>query len=292
MSRVSFALTIAVLFVAVVALSIFALHELFVSGPGNEGSAETTQGRTQATQTTEETAAYGEETTALDETTALEETTAVQAPQGTPTSSTARIVCLRADQGASPPPNSTEVLNDDVLTRVLTPKVAAHPDGVHYRIDNHLGKKTTYTSDPGRENFVVLDLPKGISKHVEEFRPGLAEFQCDPTGEFNPHETARAHFEVVVGDSGYKSLELECKPGATPSFSAAADLGGYAGSHPVAHAREQFSERLKEGDVVEEAAYPEEPQPRPVRVVRNGDVVATIEYEASGYYETYCQGQF
>ena len=95
-----------------------------------------------------------------------------------------------------------------------------------------------------------------------------------------------------MGESGYKSLELECKPGATPSFSAAADLGGYAGSHPVAHAREQFSERLKEGDVVEEAAYPEEPQPRPVRVVRNGDVVATIEYEASGYYETYCQGQF
>ena len=67
MSRISFAVTILVLFCAVVALSVFALQMLFVSGPGNEGSTEATQGRTQATQTTEETTAYGEETTAYQE---------------------------------------------------------------------------------------------------------------------------------------------------------------------------------------------------------------------------------
>jgi hypothetical protein len=82
-----------------------------------------------------------------EETTTLEETTTFQVAEGTRTSSTVRIVCLRADQGASPPTQSTEALNRGVLTRVLTPKVAAHPDGVHYRIDNRLGKATTYTSD-------------------------------------------------------------------------------------------------------------------------------------------------
>ena len=74
MSRISFAVTILVLFCAVVALSVFALQMLFVSGPGNEGSTEATQGRTQATQTTEETTAYGEETTAYYQ----EETTVLQ----------------------------------------------------------------------------------------------------------------------------------------------------------------------------------------------------------------------
>jgi hypothetical protein len=83
-SRISFAVTILVLFCAVVALSVFALQMLFVSGPGNEGSTEATQGRTQATKTTEETTvleettAYGEETTAYgEETTAYQEETTV-----------------------------------------------------------------------------------------------------------------------------------------------------------------------------------------------------------------------
>jgi hypothetical protein len=43
MSRLSFALTIAVLFGAVVVLSIFAFQKLFVSGPGNEDFAEATE---------------------------------------------------------------------------------------------------------------------------------------------------------------------------------------------------------------------------------------------------------
>ena len=67
MSRLSFALTIAVLVCAVVVLSVFALQKLLVSGSGNEGSAgQATEETTQATETTEETTAYlKEETTAL-----------------------------------------------------------------------------------------------------------------------------------------------------------------------------------------------------------------------------------
>ncbi len=55
MSRLSFALTIAVLFGAVVVLSAFAFRTLLASGPGNEDQAEATQEMTQADETTEET---------------------------------------------------------------------------------------------------------------------------------------------------------------------------------------------------------------------------------------------
>ena len=122
--------------------------------------------------TTEETIIAGEESTQATETT--EETTAFQAPEGTPTSSTARIVCLRADQGASPPTKSTEAVNRGVFTRVLTPKVAARSDGVHYRIDNRLGKAPTYTSDPTRQPFVEIPIPKGVSHRAELFPLALA----------------------------------------------------------------------------------------------------------------------
>ena len=54
-SRLSFALTMAVLFGAIVVLSAFALQNLFVSAPGNEDFAEATEEMTQATETTEET---------------------------------------------------------------------------------------------------------------------------------------------------------------------------------------------------------------------------------------------
>jgi len=71
MSRLSFALTIAALFGAIVVLSAFALHSLFASDPGKEDFAEETEEMTQANETTEE-------TTALEETTSLEETTGLQ----------------------------------------------------------------------------------------------------------------------------------------------------------------------------------------------------------------------
>jgi hypothetical protein len=245
------------------------------------------QGHTQATKK-EQTHSPG--ATASEETTALEETTAFQAPEGTRPSSTARIACLRAEQGASsPPPQSTETLNGTSLTLVLTPKVAAHPDGVHIQMDNRLGKSAYYFTEPNNAAWNV-PIPKGKSNQVAVLPPGTAKINCSLPGDL---EYKYAYFEVVEGDSGYKSLDLECKPGATPSFAASADVGGYTGSHPVEQARENFSRnlKLKEGDVVEEAGYPQGPDPKPVRVVRNGKVVATIDYDPSGYYATYCDGQ-
>jgi hypothetical protein len=106
-----------------------------------------------------------------------------------------------------------------------------------------------------------------------------------------------AYFEIVVGDSSYKSTELDCKKGAK-QMGTALGVSVPVGAKPkkfdpIERAREQYSRRLEEGDVVEEASYPEAPGPRPVRVVRDGKVVATIAYGRwGGYEEGYCQGQF
>jgi hypothetical protein len=131
---------------------------------------------------------------------------------------------------------------------------------------------------------------KGITNDVIEAPPGTAELQCIPeTYDFT--NLKYAYFEIVVGDSGYKSTELECEPGAAPMGGSGANIGGYTGPPPVAQARKAFAGRLEEGDVVEEAGYPEAPSP-PVRVVRDGRVVAMIDYDAGGYGVTYCNGQF
>ncbi len=74
MSRLSFALTIVVLFGAVVVLSAFAFRTLLASGPGNEDQAEATEEMTQATKTTEETTTtYEEETSAHKEETTVQD---------------------------------------------------------------------------------------------------------------------------------------------------------------------------------------------------------------------------
>jgi hypothetical protein len=105
-----------------------------------------------------------------------------------------------------------------------------------------------------------------------------------------------ASFEVVEGDSGYKSLELECAPWSEPQYSALIASGGYSKFKLVSYrdqvekAREYYKKGLKEGDVVEEAGYPPDPNPT-VRVVRNGKVIATYWSATLEMYATYCSGQ-
>src|SRR5919107_974174 len=245
------------------------------------------------------------EQTRSPEATAVEETTGFQAPEGTKATSTARIACLRADQRASAPPlQSTETKNGNILTRVLTPKVAAHPDGVHIQIDNRLGKGAPYYLELRQGQFqydanpgaVGASIPKGKSNQEALLPPGTAKIRCTPLRYYEEHY---ASFEVVEGDSGYRSLELECKPGAVPKSRGLVASGADSKFELISYrdtveeAREYYKKGLKEGDVLEKAGYPKATDPFPtVRVVRNGKVIATYWSDPSGSHsETYCDGQ-
>jgi hypothetical protein len=204
--------------------------------------------------------------------------------------STARIVCFGQDG---------DEIGYSSYTRVSPSTVAAQPDGVHIRFDNRLGERASYFIEAGAPTEPPLTpptgvpVPKGKSKQVAEFSPGLTKIACHLPGYYVENYD---YFEVVGGDSGYKSLELECKPSAVPQHRdmmvasrAGSDFELVSYRDPVKKAREYFSDSLKEGDVVEEAGYPEDSDP-PVRVVRNGKVIAVVDFDRE--LVSRCQGQF
>jgi hypothetical protein len=189
-----------------------------------------------------------------------------------------------------PPPDREEAAVARIVctqegTRVLTPRVEAQPDGVHFVIDNRLEADTGYSAEFPEGGGMGENAPKGESEHVKSFPPGKVRIGCYESRE-NP-EPDYGTLEVVEGESGYKSTELEC-----PSGMAVGGEDGYYApgakgekGNPVDMTRRRFSEEIEEGDVVEVAGYPESRGERTVRVVREGRVVAVIEYlrESGGW---------
>jgi hypothetical protein len=87
---------------------------------------------------------------------------------------------------------STETLNGNSLTRVLTPKVAAHPDGVHLQINNRLAKDAAFFTKP--TGSIYVRIPKGKSNQEELLPPGTAKIGCSLPEDV---EFEYASFEVV-----------------------------------------------------------------------------------------------
>lgn len=110
----------------------------------------------------------------------------------------------------------------------------------------------------------------------------LISISCDPPGYEGEKDLEYASFEVLKGDSGYKSRSLQCSGGGQVHGIPAS--GGNLKRDLVELARRFFKSKIEEGDVVENAGYPElaysriHGNQRCVRVVRDGRVVAVIRY--------------
>jgi len=127
--------------------------------------------------------------------------------------------------GEAPQPEKTEIPStarivcDKEGTRVLTSRVGAQSDGVHFVIDNRLAGSGGYTvALPASKGPLYSgaggNAARGISKHVEPFSPGMVKISCNPprfSGE--EKELDHASFEVLAGDSGYESTKLACSGG-------------------------------------------------------------------------------
>lgn len=167
-------------------------------------------------------------------------------------------------------------------TRVLTPRVGAHTDGVHFVVDNQYKKGTSYSFEYAEGGGEGDSAPRGESEHIGEFPPGKIRIGCekppvDGTGQ--DYE----NLEVVDPDGVYKPAEIECKGDTAVSGMAEYAYGvkGKKGD-PVEIARREFSRHIRDGDEVELAGYPQSREHRTVRVVRDGLVMAKIVYFREG----------
>jgi len=176
-------------------------------------------------------------------------------------------------------PDTARVVCERDKTRLPTPGVRARPDGVHFEIENRLGKDTGYSVEYS-EGGVGDNAPKGESSHTVDFPPGEVRIGCYPSRNADPDY---AKLTVLAGGSGYKPVELECPGGraVTGMDGVNGDVGG-VGEDPVAFVRRKLSGRLEEGDVVEAAGYPESRKERSVRVVRDGRGIFTVSYHREG----------
>ena len=193
--------------------------------------------------------------------------------------------------------------------RVVTPRVAARPGGVHFVIDNRIGADTEYGYSESSGSSVPTTLgsgraPAGESEHVKGFPPGEVQIVCyEPSardyGRSAGNEQSYAEpdhgiLEVVDPENVFRSAGLVCAEGETGT-AFVYGAGGEGGEEeytaeptitvqsndPVAIARHTLAHRLRPGDLVELAGYPESRDPdgpKVVRVVRDDRVVAAIEY--------------
>ncbi|HEX6710137.1 MAG TPA: hypothetical protein VF068_07370 [Rubrobacter sp.] len=164
--------------------------------------------------------------------------------------------------------------------RVLTPRVEARPDGVHFVIDNRFDADAGYSVDypeGGGEGFSV---PRGESEHVGDFPPGKVRIGCEKPPVDGTH-IDYATLEVV--DPVYKPVELECEGGMAVSGGPqyAPEIKGKGGDLDKI-TRRSFSNQIKDGDTVEFAGYTESRDYRTVRVVRDGRVIAKVVYFREG----------
>jgi hypothetical protein len=191
------------------------------------------------------------------------------------------IVASCASPGSNPDPlhvpTVARVICSSSGAALLDPVVSAQRDGVHIRITNELAV------DPGVE--VSFDggglgenAPPGTTRYVWPLPPGAARVQCGSAklGALPGNESVDLH--VSDPHAFYVPTRLDCAAVSAGTSDYAAGTPG-AQKDVVLLTRHILADTLQSGDVVEPAGYPNQPEKRTVRVVRDGQVIASVTYE-------------
>jgi hypothetical protein len=169
-----------------------------------------------------------------------------------------------------PLPSVAQVSCTDAGTQVSTPVVQPQADGVHIAVDNSAG------SDLGLEvkGFGGDNAPMGTTEIVRAIPPGVYGLACtDPQSTSDPIDYQP--FEVRDPAGIWVSTDLACSSGGGVAASGSFVSGavGVQGT-PVEVVTTTISGLLPT-DVIEPAGYPATTDEANVRVVRDGNVVAT-----------------
>ena len=182
----------------------------------------------------------------------------------------------------APLPDAATIVCDASGTTVETPSVRPRLDGLHVVIDNRLdvdpGFAFRFDDGAGGGD----NAPPGLSDHTLQAPPGTLEIGCYPDDKALG-EPDLEELEVVDEGAIYRSVRLDCESVVGQISDYGQDAPGAQGD-PVELARTDFESALDGGleqdDVVERAGYPESDLPI-VRLVRDDQVVATVEYRGA-----------
>jgi len=173
------------------------------------------------------------------------------------------------------PASILEVSCGPAATILGSDAVRTSPDGIHLRVTGQPGWSLGIDHEFGHEA-VVLDSPS--QDLVLRIAPGNVTVDCgDPTLANLPPSSA---LRIEDPDGLYRSLAIGTGAGSCVSDSD--DAGGAKGKagDPVLQARMGLR-GLRAGDVVERAGYPVDKGS--VRVVRAGEVIGVLTYDADGH---------
>jgi len=177
-------------------------------------------------------------------------------------------------------PVTAHVVCDGDGVSVLTSKVEARSDGMHLSIENRLEGSADLSVDHSGGG-MGWSVPAGESERVANVPPGKVQISCfSPSwGRDKLFAMKAEEIEVLVGNSGYRSTKLDCpreRSGRIKPYTKE-EMEEQKGD-PVEIFRRANSDSLRENDVVEVAGNTLSRDERTVRVVRDGEVVATAHY--------------
>jgi len=223
--------------------------------------------------------------------------TAITIESGRTTMATATIIPTRSctirvvgpTKTASSPqlPDVAQVVCDGSTIEVLTPQIRPQPDGVHVQVDNttdgELSVSVTYSTGGGVGGGAspgVSELDNALGGTGLPAPPGTTSIECfEALGGQGPHDVQPVTFEVLDEEGLYVPTALDCDQQVAGIGDYGVGAAGVVGD-PVDLARAHFT-GLRDTDIVERAGYPESTIPV-VRVVRDGETIATVEYEPDG----------
>jgi hypothetical protein len=180
------------------------------------------------------------------------------------------------------------VCQADGGTRVVTPTVKPRPDGVHFQVDNRADGSVYLYYRWGADEGNVGELDRGLTEKVVAQGPGTWRLACTAPDRFPTDQAAWMPMEVVDPEGLWIPSRVDCEhptashPDYREYFEGRLPRGETGA--PVEQARDIVSGEVpgwRPEDVVETAGYPEA-VPRLVRVVRDGRIIAVLDYRDDG----------
>jgi hypothetical protein len=158
---------------------------------------------------------------------------------------------------------------------VETPAVKPQRDGVHIDFVNETRKDLGFSIEDPSEGGLGAGAPPGTSTQVVDLHRGTVTIACYDDATEDGSEVPRSSLEIVDQDGVWISTRLTCS--SDTAFSQTVDYiqGARGEAEPLEAARKALEHYMQPDDVVEPAGYPDT-EVRIYRLVRTGDVLATV----------------